>query len=182
MLYFIGLKLPYDLKEEVKRLHGLLGVGSHTTAPPHMSFIPTFELKKDDDFFIHDLEDLFKNTKPFTLKIKGLGSFRNANDHNVVYMDVLDTPALEKLREDLCDTLKEKIRNTRMILRSDFHITISKKLTAQELDYSIEKLKDYYIEREFIVDRLYLFRVETNKPWKEFKVFELKSLKKELIK
>lgn len=178
MLYFIGLKLPYDLKEEVKRLHKLLNVGSHSTAPPHITLVPSFVLEEDEDYLIHDLEDLFTKTKEFSVQIRGLGSFRNAKDRNVIHMDVIDTPELLNLRDKLCDILKSKVRNELIVRRSDLHITISKKLTVEELNYSIETLKDYYIERKFTVSEVYLFKIENNKPWEEYKIFKLKNSKK----
>lgn len=174
MLYFLGLKLPHDLKEEVKKLHGVLGVGSHSTAPPHITLVPSFDLETDEDFLIDDLEDVFENIHQFDIEIKGLGSFANSKDHNAVYFDVIDSPQLEDLRDSLCDILKAKVRNSDLVRNSDFHITISKGLTTEELDYAIKKLKDYYREQTFTAYKIYLFRVQDDEPWEEYKIFDLK--------
>ena len=172
MLYFIGIKLPKDLEEKVYELKDLAGVGKLTTAPPHITLIPSFKIK--DESLFQEIGKKLENLGSFEAEIKGIGYFKNRGKKNVVHLDVYDSEELIEIRSLIFDLLKGEMGEEIFKKNSDFHITISKKLSPHELMIALEKLKDVEIKYSFSVNEVALFKIKDNKPWQEYKVFNLK--------
>lgn len=171
MLYFIGIKLPKDLEDKVYELKNIVSVGKLTSAPPHITVIPSFKIKNESVF--QKIGKNLKNFGSFEAAIKGIGYFKNRGNKNVVHLDVYDSEELKKLRIIIFNYLKREIGEDIFKRKSDFHITISKKMTPRELKIALERLEGIEIKYSFNVTEAVLFKIEDNKPWQEYKVFKI---------
>ncbi len=73
MKYFVGAPIPNSYKNKIELLRAEF---RFLTTEPHITLVPPPALP-DDDFFIKDLTDVCKNTKPFNIKLDKLGQFGN---------------------------------------------------------------------------------------------------------
>ncbi len=126
MKYFIGASIPNSYKNKIEMLRAQF---KFLTTEPHITIVPPPALP-DEDYFIKDLIEVCKNTKPFKIKLNRLGQFGN----RVLYVNVISNELID-LYENIYDKLsleKEKRGYTP-------HLTIVKQRPKRLID--IEAVK-----------------------------------------
>lgn len=176
MLYFIGIKLPKELEKKVYELKELISVGRLSSAPPHITLVPSFTLKDEnkENKILDILKNVFHKRNGFELEIKNFGFFKKRKN-NVVYLSVQKISDLIDLEKELNLKLKNFINNKNLSKPKDqnFHITIAKRLSTKELSVALKKIEDLNINVSFQVKEVVLYRIKDNKPWQEYSTFNL---------
>ncbi|PLT33907.1 YjcG family protein [Bacillus sp. V5-8f] len=143
--------------------------------PPHLTLKGPFEASDTEIKTISDkLAQIVLDSKPFTLKVLKVSSFKPAN--NTIYFKVELTPELEKLHCALHsqDFFEEKSEYTFVP-----HITIGQKLSNDEHSDVYGQLTMVNVAHDEQVERIHLLYQLENGSWTVYDTFTLGKEKKE---
>lgn len=128
MKYFIGIPIPKTYKTKIEMLRARY---KFFTTEPHITIVPPPSLP-DDDYFVKDVIEICKKTKPFNIKLGDLSQFGN----RVLYVSV---KSLELI--DLYNNIYSKLNLEKEKRGYTPHLTLVKQRPGRKIDIETVKQK-----------------------------------------
>ncbi len=160
-LYFIALLPPSDIAEEVTRCKQQFADRHNAVhalrSPPHITLYPPFRYPEENIGIVENsLTEFGRDRASFTVRLRGFGAF----PPRVIYVNVIKTPELMGIREELVYFLGDRlqIRDSRDEGRSfSPHMTVAfKDLSKKAFKVAWPEFEARSFQRDFTVDRLTL--------------------------
>lgn len=156
------------------RLYKLFNAKETLKLEPHLTIKYAFEisnLQLIENYFT----ELTSRTKPFEIKIKGIGSFES----NVVFVDIEKNNMLTNLHLKILNDLKQRFSIERSEFEGKdlhFHTTLAYKDISNKTFQKIKKeLKNEKPEFAFKVNKLGIYlKLDPNENWFLYKTSSLK--------
>ncbi len=166
--FFIALLPPLaiqgyanEVKEYFAQNHNSRGA---LNSPPHITLQPPFEWQLDQQALLEEALSRFtKSQMPVPISLNGFGAF----PPRVIYINVLKTPQLLTLQQDLSRYCEASLGIIKLSQHRAFvpHLTVAfRDLTKEHFCDAWDKFATKQVEYEFIVPQLTLL-IHDGKRW-----------------
>ena len=154
----VGIPEPYT--SELQGWRERLGDPNASDIPPHVTLLPPTELATDDlDEVEEHLRDVAERHAPFTMHLRGSGTFRPISP-------VVFVPLVQGIGE--CERLEAQVRSGPLLREVRFpyhpHVTVAHDVAEQQLDRAFLELASY--DARFEVWGFSLFEKGADNVWR----------------
>ena len=177
--YALVVRLPREVEVRIEDAFlGLLST-SKPTIGYHITLLGPFLLLVDDlDACVARIVQVCYHTRPFSVRVGGLGAFKESDD-NAVFLDVLENDRVVRLHRRLVRATQEDIRPQYAWSRGPGpqpfrpHITLGLGLTDRELQTFLRTSDDGAVDEAFGICELSLVEQRPGEPWHYVNAFPL---------
>ncbi len=163
----VSIPIPMPFAEELQLKRASFGDPLALAIPSHVTLLGPTPVRVDDvPFLIDHLERAAATVEPFTMVLRGTGTFRPLSD--VVFVQVAHGIAA-------CEQLQEAIRSDRWAADLAFpyhpHVTVAHDVDEVALDLAFDDLADY--SARFEVASFHLYEQDQEGTWIPAREFSL---------
>lgn len=175
-LFFIALLPPLEVQKAANEIKEHFATFYQSRAalksPPHITLQPPFECREDNlQNLTQHLQSFVKNHAPVPMILDGFGSFKP----RVIYINVVKTPNLLKLQQDLMMSLETDLGIIHLPSKNRAfspHLTVGfKDLTKENFYRAWSEFSEKPFHSAFVVPRLSLLMYHVNQ-WNIIEEFD----------
>lgn len=153
--------LKYEIRDE-------FGIKYALKSPPHVTLKMPFNYNEaKEDVLAQKLEHFLKDQKPFTVRIKGVGTFGN----RVIFLGIDHSDELKGLQSSLKTFCKRELNLVDELSDRNYHphMTVAfKDLKPRQFDAVLDLAKSKSFETEFLATDLMILK-RINQSWVLYK-------------
>lgn len=163
----VSIAVPEPWGGQLQRQREDVGDPMAQAIPPHITLMPPTEIvPREMDRFVHHLEMVAAQHGPFTIHLRGTGSFRPVS--RVVFVQVSEGIPM-------CERLEQAVRRGPVSRDLEFpyhpHVTIAHDIDEAGLDRAFDDLAGF--EATFEVSRFHLYDHGSDGVWRPMVDFDL---------
>ncbi|WP_277452450.1 2'-5' RNA ligase family protein [Janibacter sp. DB-40] len=163
----MSIAVPEPWGGQLQRQREDVGDPMAQAIPPHITLMPPTEIVPQEmDRFVHHLEMVAAQHGPFTIHLRGTGSFRPVS--RVVFVQVSEGIPM-------CERLEQAVRRGPVSRDLEFpyhpHVTIAHDIDESGLDRAFDDLAGF--EATFEVSRFHLYDHGSDGVWRPMVDFDL---------
>lgn len=166
--YFLALVPPPEILEKAHdiklKIREQFGIKYALKSPPHVTLKMPFSYNEaKESFLIHKLIDFLKDQKPFSIQIKGVGTFGN----RVIYLGIEKSTELELLQGRLKTFCKKELNLVDELSDRNYHphLTVAfKDIKAGQFSEVLALVKNHTIQAEYDSEDLVMLK-RTDQKW-----------------
>jgi 2'-5' RNA ligase len=183
-LFFIALLPPEDISKVVREIKQHFARTYNSKAalksPPHITLQPPFPWDLEQlPQLEHKLKQVAQNQFPIPMTLNGFAAFKP----RVIYINVLKTPELLKLHQDLREELETSFNLVDIASKNrgfNPHLTVaSRDLSKTNFYQAWEEFKEQKLSFNFILKQLTLLR-HNGQSWDIYKHYLVKNQENKL--
>lgn len=163
----VSVAVPEPWGSELQQYRVELGDPTASGIPTHITLLPPVDV--DDELLpsIHEhLGSVADHTAPFTVHLRGTGSFRPVSP--VVFVNVVQGISS-------CEVLASAVRHGPLAIDASFpyhpHVTVAHHLSDAQLDQAFDELGSF--DCRFVVDQVSLYEHSDDQGWMPVRTYRL---------
>ncbi|WP_114202731.1 2'-5' RNA ligase family protein [Janibacter anophelis] len=163
----VSIAVPDPWGAQLQQLREDVGDPMARAIPPHVTLMPPTEIEPERlDLFVTHLGSVARQHGPFTMRLRGTGSFRPVSP--VVFVQVAEGIPM-------CERLEQAVRRGPVTRDLEFpyhpHVTIAHAIADAGLDRAFEELAHF--DAAFEVGEFHLYEHGADEVWRPMTAFAL---------